>query len=171
MSLAVAITPSCLSRSGFGLGSCERERVVGVHGCTTELGAIGLHWAAVTIGQEIKTARQRARLSQKTLAARLGVGTNTVSNWETGATEPTKHLGALREILDMDPTSPVTDIRELADDELFRRAREVDWEIERRFYTRTPGDRTPGGTGRMPPHLRRQDPEDGLDHTDAPHEA
>lgn len=98
----------------------------------------------------------------------LGVETNTVSNWETGATKPTKHLAALHDILELDPASPVADIRDVTDDELFRRAREVDSEIERRFFGRREEDRPPPGSTGHVPRLPDNPSEGDPGHPDAP---
>jgi transcriptional regulator with XRE-family HTH domain len=51
------------------------------------------------IGEQIRQARIRARLSQRELAEVLGVARTTVINWETGATPPTRHLAAIRSVL------------------------------------------------------------------------
>jgi transcriptional regulator with XRE-family HTH domain len=39
--------------------------------------------------RELRTAHGKTRLSQEQLAARVKVGTNTISRWETGTYEPT----------------------------------------------------------------------------------
>jgi transcriptional regulator with XRE-family HTH domain len=51
------------------------------------------------LGSAIKRARERLRLSQKELAARIGVNVKTVDNWENGRTSPRSSLGALEEVL------------------------------------------------------------------------
>lgn len=60
------------------------------------------------IGDRIREARERRGWNQTELAAKLGVGYKTVSNWETGATMPQNRLGMLREIFgaELDETSP-----------------------------------------------------------------
>lgn len=57
----------------------------------------------MTLGDRIRTARQRARLTQQQLADRVGVGRRTVDNWENGRTQP-QNLIALEETL-----GPLTD--------------------------------------------------------------
>lgn len=52
----------------------------------------------MTLGERIRTARQRARLTQEQLARKVGVGRRTIDNWENGRTEP-KNLVALEEVL------------------------------------------------------------------------
>ncbi|WP_435109425.1 helix-turn-helix transcriptional regulator [Nocardiopsis synnemataformans] len=52
----------------------------------------------MTLGDRIRTARQRARLTQEQLAARVGVGRRTIDNWENGRTSP-KNLVSLEEAL------------------------------------------------------------------------
>lgn len=51
------------------------------------------------LGSAIKRARERLRLSQKELAARIGVNVKTVDNWENGRTSPKSSLGALEDVL------------------------------------------------------------------------
>lgn len=49
--------------------------------------------------QQLRDARNRARLTQGELALRLGVTLRTVGNWERGQTIPRDRLPALRDIL------------------------------------------------------------------------
>lgn len=50
------------------------------------------------IGERIRQARERRGWTQTELAAKVGVGYKTVSNWETGNTVPQNRLGMLREL-------------------------------------------------------------------------
>jgi len=47
----------------------------------------------------LKEAREEANLSQGELAARLGVSTRTVQNWEAGRTPQPKHRRAVAQFL------------------------------------------------------------------------
>ncbi|MFJ3959023.1 helix-turn-helix domain-containing protein [Arthrobacter sp. NPDC090010] len=57
-------------------------------------------------GEQIRTARERARLKQSDLAVLLGVTERTVSNWETGKHVPVRRETQLLEILQIDPAGP-----------------------------------------------------------------
>lgn len=61
------------------------------------------------LGSAIKRARERLRLSQKELAARIGVNVKTVDNWENGRTSPKSSLGALEEALGVTLGEPASD--------------------------------------------------------------
>jgi len=50
-------------------------------------------------GQQIKTARNRAGLTQQALADALGVTLRTIGNWERGATVPRDKAPAIRDVL------------------------------------------------------------------------
>ncbi|XKK40382.1 helix-turn-helix domain-containing protein [Nocardiopsis sp. ARC36] len=52
----------------------------------------------MSLGDRIRTARQRARLTQEQLAERVGVGRRTIDNWENGRTLP-KNVVALEDVL------------------------------------------------------------------------
>ena len=54
------------------------------------------------LGERIRRQRERNRWTQAQLAARLGVSTKTVSNWEQGRNDPRNSLGALREAFGTD---------------------------------------------------------------------
>jgi transcriptional regulator with XRE-family HTH domain len=81
----------------------------------------------VMTGPEIKAARERAKMTQPQLAAAVGVGKGTVSNWERGETVPKNRMAAIEELFrdqqrkdDQDPLRHVSDGELLA--ELTRRA-------------------------------------------------
>ena len=70
------------------------------------------------IGTKIKRARERLRLTQAQLAARVGVSQKTVDNWEHNRSYPKSAIGALEEILgpltDGDPP-PAPDVHSFPD--------------------------------------------------------
>lgn len=72
------------------------------------------------LGSTIKRARERLRISQKELAAQLGVNVKTVDNWENGRTSPKSSLGALEEALGISLSEPAADLPPInpTDDEL-----------------------------------------------------
>lgn len=81
----------------------------------------------VMTGPEIKAARERARMTQQQLAARIGVGLRTVGNWERGETVPQNRMAALEALFVDAPATPLqkfTDAQIIA--ELARRAAERD---------------------------------------------
>jgi len=53
----------------------------------------------LTLGDQIRAARGRARMTQRELADRVGVSTKTVDNWENGRSVPRNRLAALEEVL------------------------------------------------------------------------
>lgn len=55
----------------------------------------------ISIGKAIRSARQRKRLTQAALAARVGVSNASVVNWENGTHFPLRHLGAIEEVLEI----------------------------------------------------------------------
>ena len=66
-------------------------------------------WAVVGApgfdGQRLRGARRAARLTQRQLAERLGIGETGVANWETGQRVPrTDRLGELARILRVKPS-------------------------------------------------------------------
>lgn len=60
---------------------------------------LACHRAYVTTGDEIRAARERARMSQQELADKLEVSLRTVGNWERGETVPRNRLAAINELL------------------------------------------------------------------------
>src|SRR5258708_34190766 len=82
--------------------------------------------------KEIRTGFGNTGLSQEALAAKLGVGANTVSRWETGTYEPTlddlealsRELGV--SILDFFPKVEGTDQKAKNVDALLRTAQKLD---------------------------------------------
>lgn len=57
------------------------------------------HMTAEPVGILIQRARQRMRLTQPELAARLGVSRSAVANWERGVSYPLRNAGAIEEVL------------------------------------------------------------------------
>lgn len=56
------------------------------------------------IGTKIRRARERLRLRQQDVAAKLGVSRTTVDAWENDRAYPRSSIGALEELLDVDLT-------------------------------------------------------------------
>lgn len=54
------------------------------------------------VGPLIAKARHRKRMTQKQLAAKLGVSTPTVANWERGKHFPLRFAGAIEAALDIE---------------------------------------------------------------------
>jgi transcriptional regulator with XRE-family HTH domain len=52
-----------------------------------------------TLGARIRKRRQELRLTQKQLAAKVGVDESSVINWEKDKHFPSRHLGALEDVL------------------------------------------------------------------------
>lgn len=53
----------------------------------------------MTTGRDIRTARERAGMTQQELARRVGVSLRTVGNWERGETVPLNRAGTLETVL------------------------------------------------------------------------
>lgn len=51
------------------------------------------------LGQQIRRARERARLTQRELAKAIGVDRKTIGNWESGLSSPRSSLGRLEAVL------------------------------------------------------------------------
>lgn len=58
------------------------------------------------IGTTIRRARERLRLRQQDVAAKLGVSRTTVDAWENDRAYPRNSIGALEELLGVDLTEP-----------------------------------------------------------------
>lgn len=56
----------------------------------------------VTLGEDIKRARERLQLTQPQLAKMVGVSDTTISNWERDASTPKSRMARLRQVLKMD---------------------------------------------------------------------
>lgn len=60
------------------------------------------HHRRMNLGDLISAARKRQKLSQRALAAKLGVNPSAVAQWELGSTRPTvDKMSALRSVLDL----------------------------------------------------------------------
>jgi transcriptional regulator with XRE-family HTH domain len=60
-----------------------------------------------SLGDEIRRARQRKRMTQQELASQLGVAKSTVVHWETGKHFPLRYAGIIEEALGIViPASP-----------------------------------------------------------------
>ena len=76
------------------------------------------------IGQRIRKFRDLRKISQKELAAKIGVSSSRVSNWEQGTHRPDVDiLGAICNALDVSP-SELLDIR-LSDSDLSSQERQL----------------------------------------------
>lgn len=81
----------------------------------------------MTTGDEIRTARQRAGLTQQELASRIGVSMRTIGNWERGETVTQRHAARIADVLGGHLTSaPKSTIEDYSDAALLA-------EIARRF--------------------------------------
>lgn len=120
------------------------------------------------VGRQIRSARQRARLTQGQLAERLGVNLKTVTNWECGNSSCARHMAAIRDALAdtwQDEPEPVEllsmvdvqlDVRGLRDDMLLRLHDQVEGELRRRFVARQGNVGGQHGEPRaLPPEARR----------------
>jgi DNA-binding transcriptional regulator YiaG len=74
-----------------------------------ELREVAVDTRRVTLGEDIRTARERLRMNQLELAEAVGVSESTVSNWERGRSSPKNRLGLVREVLKLDATAGATD--------------------------------------------------------------
>jgi DNA-binding transcriptional regulator YiaG len=54
-----------------------------------------------SVGLTIARARQRRKMSQRSLAEALGVSASTVANWERGAAYPAKYAGLVEAFLEI----------------------------------------------------------------------
>lgn len=52
-----------------------------------------------SLGTRIRRARERLRMSQRQLAARIGVSVRAVGDWENDRSVPRNSLGALEELM------------------------------------------------------------------------
>lgn len=68
----------------------------------------------VTLGEDIKRARERLQMTQPELAKLVGVSDTTISNWERNVATPKSRMARLRQVLKMDVVEPDT----TTDDEL-----------------------------------------------------
>lgn len=65
-----------------------------------ELWEVAPNTQGVTLGDEIREARERAQLTQPELAERVGVSEGTISNWERGVVKaPKNRLARVWEVL------------------------------------------------------------------------
>src|ERR1035441_3517229 len=67
-----------------------------------------------TPGEQIKTHRLELHWLQTDVAAKIGISSASVSNWERGITSPSRRMTKkIREFLDYTPPAPVPKIRRL----------------------------------------------------------
>ncbi len=74
----------------------ERSRAVATPNGRVSLGKASDRWE---IGGRIKSARQRAGLTQRALAKKLAVSAGAVGQWETGGVPATGRLATLADLL------------------------------------------------------------------------
>jgi DNA-binding XRE family transcriptional regulator len=60
---------------------------------------VGMDAPPPPIGHKIKRARERLRITQAELGARVGVSQKTIDNWEHDKRYPKSSIGALEEVL------------------------------------------------------------------------
>ena len=80
----------------------------------------------MTVGEKIKSARQRASLKQKELAARLGVTYVNISQWESGRRKPKfETLQRIADVLNISVLELVDDIETKIDTSQIRNLHEI----------------------------------------------
>lgn len=102
-----------------------------------ELRVVAVNTRGVTLGEDIKTARERLRMNQLELAEAVGVSESTVSNWERGRSNPKNRLGLVRQILKMDDAGERTQregrlLKDASMPELLMRIMELHDEVAQR---------------------------------------
>lgn len=132
-----------------------------------ELRELAVDTHLVTLGEEIRTARERQQMTQPELAALVGVAVETVSNWERDLRKPKNRMARLREILQMDGTNS-PEMMALTEEQVLRQISDQKlWaEATRRFLRRSSGSGEPilhrGQYADVPDHLKNpQDVERG----------
>lgn len=127
-----------------------------------ELREVAVNTRGVTLGEDIKTARERLRMNQLELAEAVGVSESTISNWERGRSSPKNRLGLVRAILKLDASAEArteADDHDTTDEERVLRSASDSAllaEVARRFGRglETPATRHGRGErGTLPPHL------------------
>jgi transcriptional regulator with XRE-family HTH domain len=84
-------------------------------GTVFDLGRLGVDSAAVTLGEEIRRARELKGLTARELATILGVAENTIGNWENDRTLPRGKMARIRQVLDMEDPDAEDDSPSLAE--------------------------------------------------------
>ena len=119
--------------------------------------AVDTHF--VTLGEEIRTARERLQMTQPELAALVGVSESTVSNWERDQSKPKNRMALVRQVLQMDDDEQSVELalteervlRQISDQKLWA-------EATRRFLRGTSGSGQPilqrGQYAALPEHLK-----------------
>lgn len=67
-----------------------------------KLREVAIRLPHVTLGEDIKRARERLQLTQPQLAELVGVSDTTISNWERNVATPKSRMARLRQVLKMD---------------------------------------------------------------------
>lgn len=102
-----------------------------------ELREVAAILTAVTLGDDMRTARERLQMTQDQVAEAVGVSVSTISNWERDRAKPKSRLARVRQVLQMDerderpsPLSNEEQVLREASDQAF-------WaEATRRFFDR-----------------------------------
>lgn len=74
-----------------------------------ELREVGSDTPDMTLGDELREARERLGLSQPEVARRVGVTQDTVSNWERDKHQPKSRLAKVRQVLHLDTAATPTE--------------------------------------------------------------
>ena len=82
-------------------------------------------------GKRVASARRDVHLSQRALAAHLGVSLRTVQNYEAGRSIPYRHLDGLSRLLARSPSWLLYGHEQPVADQLLARARKQRVELER----------------------------------------
>lgn len=109
-----------------------------------ELRELAVNTLSVTLGEEIRTARERLQMTQPELAARVGVSESTVSNWERDQSKPKNRMALVRQVLQMDDEDGTAELA-LTEERVLRRISDQKlWaEATRRFLRGTSGSGEP----------------------------
>lgn len=131
--------------------------------CKIELREVAVNTAAVTLGKDIRQARERLQMTQTELAGAVGVSESSVSNWERGRSSPKNRLALVRQVLRMDDDGEVAvedwPNEHMAEEDLLREVSDSAlWaEVTRRFFRAAKSVRTDepkrGHHGALPSHL------------------
>lgn len=90
-----------------------------------ELRELTVNTFGMTLGGEIRRARERLQMTQPELAELVGVSVDTISNWERGKVQPKNRLARIRQVLHMDEPNLLTTAAANGDDTPGPRLREA----------------------------------------------
>lgn len=137
---------------------------------------VTVNTARVSLGDDLRQARERLGLTQTALAEKVGVSPESISNWERGRHVPKNRLARLRSILKIDeprhdygPSEIDTaniDPRNLETATLLALIDALLAELKRRIFQHPPEGRQARGTiGTAPAKLRPLTDDPGERHT------